>query len=457
MISITVDEKIYLESVWLFNVLFDEILELDVKHVVIKSDSSHNYLICLQNTISIVMDASLMIQLCTNQKATRSVLKKYFSSEHQHIDKIRSLLNDPESFIESINFNNTFQIDLDLFGLMYCLLSGADELNAVDKDIHDRITSQSSILNTFINCELPTVDIIASIFKKLIIRTWNISENPSQKDSVFVTCDVDKAYEAYASNHRKFIKKLGASVARHRSVGEFYRTWDNYWRTCQGDYSAEPNNTFDWMMDVNEKAGNKMAFYFLVDNSNKTFGAHYSIDEFRIRQLMRRIYDRGHEIGLHAGYSTYKCPDNMKKEADKLRQVMEDECIKQDEIGSRQHYLRWSPSNTARCLEAAGIAYDTTLGYADQVGFRCGTSYEFPMFDIENQRVLNIRQRPLIIMEASVYSPKYMNMNFSDNTLEYMKKIKENSILYGGRFTLLWHNSSFYSEEMKSHYEILVN
>lgn len=181
-----------------------------------------------------------------------------------------------------------------------------------------------------------------------------------------------------------------------------------------------------------------------------TAGAHIS-------RLTRQRDYKGHEMSLHPSYRTFKNLVQMKNEADKFRQVMDEEGIKQDEIGSRQHYLRWSTPETARHLEAAGIAYDTTLGYADHAGFRCGTSHEFPMFDIENQRVLNLRQRPLIMMEASVLSPRYMNMGYSDETLDYMKRLKEQCYAYGGNFTLLWHNSFFKTEKDKLFYQELIN
>ena len=136
---------------------------------------------------------------------------------------------------------------------------------------------------------------------------------------------------------------------------------------------------------------------------------------------------------------------------------MDDEQIKQDEICSRQHYLRWSTPETARHLEAADIAYDTTLGYADHVGFRCGTSHEFPMYDIEKQRILKLRQKPLIMMECSVFSSNYMNMDYSERTLEYVKKIKDSCVSTGGNFILLWHNSYFKSEKDKNFYQELIN
>ena len=354
------------------------------------------------------------------------------------------------------NQNNLVGLS-DLINIIFTCLTRAEEYENFQGDNHQRFTSEQSYAFKTGTLERPIVDECLQIIREAVACQWPQLKLAKRQSKTFVTCDIDRPYELYTINKRAFIKKIGSHLLKRDSLDQFRRIWSNYRRTYRGDYSGDPNNTFDWMMDVNEKVGNKMAFYFLVDQTVSAFDAHYKIDEPRIRQLMRRIYDRGHEIGLHASYSTYKDPAQMKSEADKLRQVMEEEYIKQDEIGSRQHYLRWSTPETARNIEAAGIVYDTSLGYADHIGFRCGTSHEYPMFDIENQRVLKLRQKPLILMEASVFSVKYMNMDYTDSTLEYMKKIKERCISFGGVFNLLWHNSSFKSENDKIFYQELIN
>ena len=78
------------------------------------------------------------------------------------------------------------------------------------------------------------------------------------------------------------------------------------------------------------------------------------------------------------------------------------------------------------------------------------------MFDVERQQVLNLRQRPLILMEASVLSQKYMNMGYIDATLDYMKQLKDTCHKYGGTFTLLWHNSHLRTENDRRLYQELI-
>lgn len=347
-------------------------------------------------------------------------------------------------------------INFDVIACIFYFLSRQEELENSVKDSNDRFPGFACRAFKDGYLDRPIVDEWIDYLTKVAKYLWPDLVVNTFVGTNLVTCDVDNPYEFYTASFPSFLKKLGGDLLKRKSLTEFNTTFVNYLQTRFNNYSHDLNNTFDWIMDRNEQVGNKVTFFFLVDKSETKFDSHYSVDEPRIRALMRRIHDRDHEIGLHASYGTFKNPTQMKKEADKLRQVMNEEGIKQDEIGSRQHYLRWSTPETARHLEAAGIAYDSTLGYADRAGFRCGTCHEYPMFDIERKKILNLRQRPLILMEASVLSQKYMNLGYSNDALEYMKSLKATCHGYGGIFTLLWHNSHLRTENDRRFYQQLI-
>lgn len=112
---------------------------------------------------------------------------------------------------------------------------------------------------------------------------------------------------------------------------------------------------------------------------------------------------------------------------------------------------------TANNLAAANLDYDTSLGYADRPGFRCGTSFEYPMFDLEHGRKLKLRQRPLVLMECSVIDNAYMGLGYTEEALAYMTLIKDRCFLFGGDFTLLWHNSHLGNIEDKRFYLELLS
>ena len=166
---------------------------------------------------------------------------------------------------------------------------------------------------------------------------------------------------------------------------------------------------------------------------------------------MRDIHNRGHEIGLHPSYETYQNSEQTKAEFYKLRQVCDEEGIQQECWGGRQHYLRWQVPITWHNWNEAGLDYDSTLSYADHVGFRCGICYEFPVFDLEKVQVLPLRERPLAVMEGSVLGEQYMNLS-GQGALGYILMLKERCQQFNGEFTLLWHNSSFEIPEIWTMY-----
>ena len=120
------------------------------------------------------------------------------------------------------------------------------------------------------------------------------------------------------------------------------------------------------------------------------------------------------------------------------------------------HFLRYSIPETPNILENLGILFDSTLGFPDKPGFRCGTSHEFQMFDPVNQRPLKLRQKPLIMMENTILPSEYSNLSLKESKLiikDLLNKCKD----YNGNFTMLWHNCEFIKTSYKDIYLELIN
>jgi hypothetical protein len=117
--------------------------------------------------------------------------------------------------------------------------------------------------------------------------------------------------------------------------------------------------------------------------------------------------------------------------------------------GGRQHYLRVSMPETLEAQEAAGLRYDSSLGYADAAGFRCGTCYEFPVYSLHAGRTLAIRERPLIAMDATFSG--YMRLS-PEVAASELAKLKQTCRRFDGDFVLLWHNTHLGDPEMLAVY-----
>ena len=170
---------------------------------------------------------------------------------------------------------------------------------------------------------------------------------------------------------------------------------------------------------------------------------------------MRRIHERGHEIGLHPSYNTFRNPSQIRREFDVLQRTADAENIRQERWGGRQHFLRWEAPTTWQAWEDAGLDYDSTLTFADNVGFRCGVCYEFPVFNLRTRRPLHLREQPLIVMEDTLLRREYMNLPFSD-VWERVIRLRERCRAYDGTFTLLWHTHMLVDKKMAQLYNKLV-
>ncbi|MBF4238075.1 hypothetical protein EAY82_26585, partial [Vibrio anguillarum] len=96
-----------------------------------------------------------------------------------------------------------------------------------------------------------------------------------------------------------------------------------------------------------------------ICGGNHSHDADYLPEHPAIRNLMRRIHERGHEIGLHPSYGTFQQPELIKQEAERLKRICAEESIDQHVWGGRMHYLRWEQPTTMRAWADAGMTYDS--------------------------------------------------------------------------------------------------
>jgi hypothetical protein len=210
-------------------------------------------------------------------------------------------------------------------------------------------------------------------------------------------------------------------------------------------------------MNFSEHHGLQSGLYFICGHTDP-HDADYMPEHPAIRHLLRRIHMRGHEIGLHPSYGTYQKPQLIQQEAERLRKICAEEGISQTEWGGRMHYLRWEHPTTLRAWADAGMAYDSTLSYADRPGFRCGTCFEYTAFDPVSQKELPLRIRPLIAMECSVIDICYGGFGLTEKACEKFLELKNAVKAVNGIFTLLWHNCRFYNiKEQEIYLKLLAN
>ena len=344
-------------------------------------------------------------------------------------------------------------LPIDIFGSAFLMLSRYEEAVISDRDAHGRFPAAASVAwrNGFF--DRPIIDEYTAILAACMRRLWPGMELKRPQFRTLVSCDVDHPYHAGARSLSRTFRRTAGELLRKRTVRDAIRPVYNYIASRGGDLTYDPYYyTVDWMMDVNERAGNAVAFYFIPEVTDPLYDGDCTITDTAVRAMLRRIAGRGHEVGIHPGYRACTGDANLAFLRRRVECVLEQEGASRKVAGGRQHYLRWS-TYTPRQWDAAGLAYDSTLGYAECGGFRCGTCRDYPMYDLHARGPLKTRQRPLVCMEAAFFDT---GTECTDAAFDAMCRLKQAARRVGGDFTLLWHNSSLETPRTREMYCHLI-
>lgn len=344
--------------------------------------------------------------------------------------------------------NDRLLLGVDIFGSAFFMLSRYEELVIEVRDQFTRFAATSSLLHRAGLLHRPIVDEYVEVLWACMSRLWPQLKRKVHEYRFFLSSDVD---HPLSNTHGKLtvaLRKAVADVVTRHDLKSAITRFPTAVLNARGDYSTDPHNTFDFIMDTAERYGLKCAFYFIAGHSGGTIDGDYTLDMPWIRNLMRNIHERGHEIGLHPSFDTFLDGEKIKREFSTLLRTCDDLGIQQDIWGGRQHYLRWQAPDTWQHWESAGLTYDSTVGFADHVGFRAGTCREFPVFNLRTRSALNLIERPLIVMEGTLLNPRYMNVG-TEEAIGWIERLASICRRYNGNFTLLWHNSMLTTPELK--------
>lgn len=352
---------------------------------------------------------------------------------------------------------NKITCGIDVFASSFFMLTRWEEFVNDSRDAHGRFLAASSIAykNSFL--ERPLVNEYIELLWNFLFYLDSSICRKKIKFRNFITCDVDWPFDPTIYSAKLAIKSSVGDLLKGRGLKEVKYKLVNYFKQKVGiPHSDKYRDTLTWMMDVNEKNGNQVAFYFIPINTSAN-DSNFPLKSKKMLELLQTINSRGHEIGIHPGYECFDNPELFKASCNELQNALDAIGIDNRNIGGRMHYLRWSAAKTPLLWNAGGYKYDSTLSYADMSGFRCGTCHPFPMYDFHGRAELSILQRPLINMEATVLSPTYEDTPYvNDKALKRFLRFKNIVKRFNGEYVLLWHNSYLIDERDRRIYQEII-
>ncbi|WP_314590555.1 polysaccharide deacetylase family protein [Paenibacillus terrigena] len=319
--------------------------------------------------------------------------------------------------------------EADLLAGVFFMLTRWEELASPERDTHGRFPLKNSLAYKYQYWKRPVVNETVEMLWNLLQLLGIEQERKAVAFEMVITHDVDDL--AYWGRKFRLLRSLGRTCLQMQPV-EAYRVLQNYVRVKRGQ-EQDPYLTFDWLMDISERIGVQSRFYFMSGGISE-YDNRYAIKSKACQRLLKHIQHRGHKLGFHPSYHSFTNKEQFIAEKLRLEEVAQCEI---DE--GRQHYLRFNADQTWRIWEEAGMKLDSTLGFAEDGGFRSGICQAYQVFDVRNRCELTLREMPLTVMEVSLVG--YLGLSPQD-MLDRMNELQQKVRRYGGQFVLLWHNSN---------------
>jgi hypothetical protein len=341
----------------------------------------------------------------------------------------------------------------DVLGGAFFMLTRYEEYVGQGRDGHQRFPATASLAWQEGFLDRPIVDEYVDRLWSELRALWPELVRRSTTFRLRLSHDVDRPWAAVGQSAGLVAHAVAGDLIRRRDPVLAARRARAILDTRSGRVDRDPFNTFDLLMDTSERHGLHSTFYFMTGATDSRYDGSYKIDDPPVRRLLRRAHDRGHEIGLHASYHTFRSGDQMRIELDALTATCESLGIDQAAWGVRQHFLRFEAPGTWGIQAGAGLSHDSTLGFADENGFRGGTCREYPVFDLAARQALGLRERPLIFMDAASRELQAFDYRAAASRA---RALVATCRRHAGDAVLLYHNSSLPGAGPRAHYRELI-
>jgi peptidoglycan/xylan/chitin deacetylase (PgdA/CDA1 family) len=331
---------------------------------------------------------------------------------------------------------DTLTLHADVLGSSFFAMTRLEEVGAGQRDAYGRFPQEATVAWREGFVTRAVVDEYTNLLWWAMLRQWPRMRRRVRDFAVRVSHDVDRPM---AYDHKALRDRLW-SVRHHAGEGTLPQLAGSHGLNALAAAlrlpHRDPFDTFDLLMDADERRGLRATYFFLCGGTSRHDG-RYDIRSKRMRRLLRRISERGHEIGLHGSYETIDAPVLLQDQKRRLAAVLEEEGLPSEVRSCRQHYLRWQAPTTWRVQQAAGLAIDASVGFNGAAGFRCGTSFEHPVFDAEERAPLRLRERPLHIMDRVLAGLD------EEQAQAAIDEVRQEVARHGGTLEILWHNNTF--------------
>lgn len=319
-------------------------------------------------------------------------------------------------------------VGVDIISAAFYLLSGWQEYFGAARDQHGRFPYAASVQAQGGFVTVPVVNYYFDLLKTAIEhatgQTLRLRPWPGAAPlAAFISHDIDWLHGAWKAPLQQALQQGRWAEALGR-VGRRLRQRRDAWDNLE-DVAAQT-----------ARYGGRSTFFILPTPHSAPDGtpnANYRLTP-RLRARLTHLAAEGHEIGLHGSIGSSLDAGQLRAERQQLPGP--------PAPGHRFHYLKWDPRRTPAVLDALGLAYDTTLGFAEHFGFRHSYCHPFQPFDFATHGVHAFVEIPLLLMDATLHHPNYLQLSAAQ-VLPALRPALAEVEKFGGVAGILWHNNHF--------------
>ncbi len=424
MLTIETTADFLPEKEYCFHVLLREMLGVAYQLVVGKGK---DYTIRLPNGGTLIVEDHFFQVVSDGNYLNNKYLPQDASPFTYEDAGVTVLFGTPEIERQLQQENPAIRCGVDVFASAFFMLTRWEEYVLPDRDEYGRFPAYASAAVRYHFLDRPVVNEWADLLWGLLGQLDWRQPRPERTFRISVSCDVDHPRLWWSAADR--FKTLAGSLFIRNNPKETL-----FWLKKYVFRSGDPYDVFEEWLDIFEQHGIQAQFNFLGDRPTSS-DCYYPIRHPFLQNTIEKIAARGHGIGFHPSFEAFDRPELFEHELESVRQVSPVPVT-----NGRQHYLRFAAPATWQIWEKSGMAWDSTLGYSEAEGFRCGICHDFPVFDFLERKMLRLREKPLIAMDVTLaLYQKYTPAEAS----ERLEQLRRQVVKHKGEFVCLWHNSSW--------------
>jgi len=242
------------------------------------------------------------------------------------------------------------------------------------------------------------------------IPQLNFLADIKRPSKLFLTHDIDYIYKAKNEDGMFALKN---------------KRWLAIFKLLFNHYIGTPDwLNIDKIISIEKKYGFNSTFFWLTVKDE--LNSDYNIQSDIIQKQLKLIQASANSIGLHKAIGNTSFELEIKQ-------------LPQPIVANRYHFLKFTV-NDFQQMQSAGIQLDTSLGFAEEIGFRNSYGLPFMPFDLNQNRTSDLIEVPLNLMDRTLFNSGKSHSEQKETVFNWLNANRFNSII-----TIDWHNNFFSS------------